>query len=501
MIRKVVILGGGSAGLLAALSVKTKLPLLEVRLILSRAIGVIGVGESSIRDLPNHLHGHLKLDPAAFFKAVDPSYKLGIRFLWGPREEFYYPFSGATTAAVNGMSQYAGFACFDDMNDMDVNAALMRRGLAFARQADGAPLLRDNVAYHLENVHLVSYLEREAVSRGVRITDGIMQRAEPGPEGIAALHMEDGERVTADLFVDASGFRSELLGRVMGEPFLPYNDTLFCDRALASGWDRTDEPILPYTTAESMQCGWCWRIDHPHRINRGYVFSSAFISREDAEAEYRRLNPKAERPVLIHFRSGRHERFWRGNVVAIGNASGFVEPLESTALNMICLQSRLLAGVLCDSAGARPGPLMLESANRLVARQWDAYRDFLAIHYRFNTRIDSAFWDHCRRNTALHGAERIVAFYQENGPTALLEEDVLPRHTSIFGLDGFHTLLLGQKVPHARTATPLSGADRVAWQRHRRNVATVAGKGLTMEESLRIMISPAWKWTPGFYGI
>jgi tryptophan halogenase len=143
---------------------------------------------------------------------------------------------------------------------------------------------------------------------------------------------------------------------------------------------------------------------------------------------------------------------------------------------------------------------MVESANRLAGRQWDAYRDFLAVHYRFNERIDSPFWDHCRRHTALHGAERIVEFYRENGPSALLEEDVLPRHTSIFGLDGFYTLLLGQKVPHAATQ-PLSGPDRVAWQRHRRNVAKVADAGLTMEESLRLIMSPEWTWTPGFYSI
>jgi len=499
MIRTVLILGGGSAGLLAALSLKTKLPALDVRLILSRALGIIGVGEGSIVDLPNHLHGHLKLDPAEFLRAVQPSYKLGIKFLWGPRPEFFYSFSSAVTLQVQGMTRGPGFACMEDMSDMDVNTALMRRGLAFARQGNGAPDLRNNVAYHLENSEFVSYLERQAAARGVEISDGIMRSAEPGPEGIAALHTESGERITADLFVDASGFRSELLGRALGEPFLPYDDTLFCDRALAGGWDRTDERVEPYTTAETMQAGWCWRIDHPHRIMRGYVFSAAFLTPEEAEKEYRRLNPRAGPLRLVKFRTGRCERFWRGNVVGIGNAAGFVEPLEATALNIIAMQSRLLAGILQET-GCRPSPSIIASANRLVAHQWDEIRDFLAIHYRFNTRVDSPFWQHCRTSTELHGAERIVEFYRENGPTVLTQTELLPPDKSIFRLDGFYTLLLGQKVPHDHLI-PLSGPDRVAWQRHRRTAAKTADSGLSMEDSLRIMQSPAWKWTPGFYGI
>src|SRR6185436_5095512 len=155
---------------------------------------------------------------------------------------------------------------------------------------------------------------------------------ELGGEGIAALVAEDGRRITGDLYIDSSGFRSELLGRALQEPFLNYDDALFCDKAVIGGWPRTNEPILPYTTAETMDSGWCWQIEHENFINRGYVYSSAFISDDAAREELLRKNPKvATVPRVVRFRSGRYERSWVGNVVAVGNAAGFVEPLEATA--------------------------------------------------------------------------------------------------------------------------------------------------------------------------
>ncbi len=498
MIRSIVVLGGGSAGLLAALSLKTKLPALQVRLVCSRALGIIGVGEGSIVDLPNHLHGHLKLDPADFHREVQPSYKLGVHFLWGPREEFFYSFSSPVSAILQGMSRPAGMACFEEFSDLDASTALMLRGRAFLPLPNGSPDLRNNVAYHLENEPFVAWLEKHAAARGVVFTDSLVQQVETGEEGITAIHLETGERVTADLYVDASGFRSELLGRALQEPFLSYQDTLFCDRALAGGWDRGDDPIQPYTTAETMQAGWSWRIDHPHRVNRGYVYSSSFLSDEAAGEEFRKRNPQAGNLRLVEFRTGRYGRPWVKNVCGIGNAAGFVEPLEATALNIIAVQCRFLAAVLAET-GRRPGPAMIDSFNRMMNHQWDEIRDFLAVHYRFNTRLDSPFWRHCRAHTALHGAERIVQFYQENGPSILTQAELLPPEMSIFRLDGFYTLLLGQKVPHR--APPLSGPDQIIWQRHRKAMADQAARGLSMEESLRIMQDPRWQWTPGFYHI
>src|SRR6478672_10442271 len=175
-----------------------------------------------------------------------------------------------------------------------------------------------------------------------------MKAAERGPQGIAAIVLEDGQRLTADLYIDASGFRSQLLGQTLEEPFISYSASLFNDRAIVGSWERgPDEPILPYTTAETMDAGWCWGIEHEHEINRGYVYSSNAISDDHARAEFQRKNPKVKiRDRIVKFRTGRYQRAWVDNVMAIGNSCGFVEPLESSALMVVCWQCQTFVELL-----------------------------------------------------------------------------------------------------------------------------------------------------------
>jgi tryptophan halogenase len=498
MIRNVVVLGGGSAGLLAALSLKARLPQLAVRVIFSREIGIIGVGEGSTADLPNHLHGFLGIDPADFHRRARPTWKLGVHFLWGSRPAFDYTFTKTVIGATPGLSRLLGYYAWDEMDSLDLNSALMHEGKAFARLENGAPLIQRNVAYHMENADFVAALKHYAVARGIVFTEGMVASVERGPEGVAALFLESGERIVADLFVDSSGFRSELLGGALEEPFENYDDSLFCDRAVAGGWERTTEPVLPYTIAETMDAGWAWQIEHERHVNRGYVFSSAFLSDDEAEAEFRRKNPKVKKTRVVKFRSGSYRRSWVGNVVALGNSGGFVEPLEATALFVICNAARALAIALADSE-CDPPPTMRDVYNRTVTRMWEEIRDFLAIHYRFNTRLDTPFWQHCRRETALHGAERIVQYYEENGPSTAFACDLLTPETSIFHLEGFYALLLGQKVPH-RCVRPATADEQQILAKLRATHAAHARGGFGVSESLALIRSPQWTWTPGFYG-
>src|SRR4030095_17204289 len=139
-------------------------------------------------------------------------------------------------------------------------------------------------------------------------------------------------------------------------PFVDFSNALFCDRAVIGGWARSTEPILPYTTCETMDAGWCWQIEHEQFINRGYVYGSRFLDEDAARTEFLRKNPKiANEPRVVKFRSGRYARSWVGNVVAIGNASGFVEPLEATALGVINAAAGTLSDVLADTAGGDSG--------------------------------------------------------------------------------------------------------------------------------------------------
>jgi tryptophan halogenase len=494
MIQNVVALGGGSAGLIAALTLKRLLPELRVRVVRSPDIGVIGVGEGTIGSFPSYFFQTLRLKPAQLFAEAQPTWKLGVRFLWGPRSRFFYTFSRQLFHRRPDLPKNNGFYCEQEMENVDLWSALMARDKAFPRGPDNKPMLlnHDYVGFHIENKMLVSYLDARCRGTGVVITDGTVQMVEPGGDGVAALILENGERITADLFVDASGFRSELLARALQEPFRSYERSLFCDRAVVGGWPRTDEIIHPYTTAETMDAGWSWQIEHEHWINRGYVYSSRFLSDEAALAEFLAKNPKvATTPRVVKFRTGRFERNWIGNVVAIGNSSGFVEPLEASALAIIITQSRTLANALIDSS-CDPTPTLVAMCNQFVAQTWDDTRDFIAVHYKFNTRLDTPFWRTCRAEVETCGAAPIVEFFEENGPSAMHEPVVIrPCHT--FGIEGYLAMLVGQRVPYRKRHQPTS-AETQTWRAHLADNVTKAARGFSVQETLAMIRDPAWTW-------
>jgi tryptophan halogenase len=486
MIQSIVVLGAGSAGLIAALTLKRKLPKLEVRVIRSPEIGIIGVGEGTTAAFPRHFFEYLKLNPAEFYQRAEPTWKLGIQFLWGPREAFYYSFGREYADRLPQLSRNNGFYIDKDATWVGKLSAFMAHHKAFPRKPDGMPQFHNQHAFHIENKKLVEALEFWCAKAGVAITDGRMTRAEvvqPGADAtISALHLEDGERVTADLFIDASGFRSELVGKALGEPYRDFSKSLFCDRAVIAGWPRTDEPIKPFTVAETYDAGWTWQIEHEHWINRGYVYASSFIDDETALAEFRAKNPKiANEPRVVKFRSGCYARSWVGNVVGVGNSVGFVEPLEATALQVITVECSTLADTLLDSE-CEPGPAIIKLYNQYNGMQWDEIRDFLAVHYAFNTRLDTPFWQACRADTDLGGAAPIVEFYRENGPSAVASE-ILLRSSNSFGLDGYQAMLVGQAVPHAKPYTPPPAEARF-WREECARMIQQAKNGLTVSQCL-----------------
>ena len=366
MIQNVLILGAGSAGLIAALTLQRKLPRLQVRVLRSREIGVIGVGEGTTPAFPKHIFRELEIPAGRFFPAAQPLWKIGVKFLWGPRGRFDYTFSQQLNSQWSDLSRPNGFYCDAEFRGADLASALMAHDRVFPRQPNGGgPDVQPWYGFHIENRKLVDVLESCAVESGVGIIDGTMNSAERGPAGIAAVHLEDGRRLEADFFIDASGFRSELLGKALEEPFISFDRSLFCDRAVVGGWERTTEPILPYTTAETMDSGWAWQIEHEHHVNRGYVFASQAISDDAAAEEFRRKNPKVPKdPRVVKFRSGFHRRAWVDNVLAVGNACGFVEPLEATALMVVCQQMRNFTTQMED-CGLTPTPTIRQLYNEM----------------------------------------------------------------------------------------------------------------------------------------
>jgi tryptophan halogenase len=240
-----------------------------------------------------------------------------------------------------------------------------------------------------------------------------------------------------------------------------------------------------------MDAGWCWQIEHEDRVNRGYVYSSSFISDEDAEREFRAANPKLAEVRVVRFVTGRYARAWVKNVVAIGNASGFVEPLEATALGVIGTQSRLLAEALID-AGLHTRPTHAAEYNDHHARCWDGIRSFIAVHYKFNTRRDTPFWRACRADTDLAGAARPVAFFQENGPSGYWAPTMFDPFDA-FGAAGYATLLVGMRVSYTGKHTASEG-ERKYMEVRRRGNQELARRAMGVREALDVIRSPRWRW-------
>jgi tryptophan halogenase len=249
----------------------------------------------------------------------------------------------------------------------------------------------------------------------VKIIDDTVIEVLQDERGVSELKLKSGADCKADMYVDSSGFVSLLLGKTFNEPFVSFKKALFCDKAVVGGWKRIDEPIKPYTIAETMQYGWAWQIEHEHRINRGYVYCSSFVSDEEAEREFRAKNPKIEKTRIVKFVAGAYARGWVKNVIGIGNAYGFVEPLEATSLATICVQ----ASILVETLGTFDG-MVTETAKDLYNnrgwKMWNSNLDFLAVHYKFNRRFDNPFWRECWEKTDIGAAGKSSSTIRRTGP-------------------------------------------------------------------------------------
>jgi tryptophan 7-halogenase len=491
-VHRVIVLGGGSAGFLAAIALKTKLPDLSVTVIRSKELGIIGVGEGSTVPLYQFIHGYLGISFKRFMQIAQPTWKLGLKFIWGTRPHFFYTFGPGLEVLAEGTLKPVGSFCDAEMDYSDNVSALMAHDRVFPRGPNGAPLFHSALSYHFENEKLVSFLEQLAAVKGVDVIEDMVQEVGRDPNGIANLRLASRGLISADLYVDCSGFRSLLLGQTLSEPFVSFKSSLFCDRAVVGGWDRAGEPVHPYTTCETMNSGWCWQIEHEKRINRGYVYCSDFINDEQAEAQFRAAAPKAGASRVVRFISGRYQRAWVDNVVAIGNAGGFVEPLEATSLGVIAMQSQMLVGALGEG-DRRILPSQVRQFNRYHERTWDAIRGFLAVHYKFNDKLNTPFWSECREKTDLAAAEPIVQHYLDSGPGGFWERTLFDP-VDQFRMAGYAALLVGQKVPHRETQRPNEQEMR-QWESLCRRHKQLAFDAMTIPEALAVMRSPRFTWT------
>jgi tryptophan halogenase len=484
-IRRVGVIGGGTAGYLTALALRAQMPWLDVTLVESSKIPIIGVGEATTPPLTQFLHHYLGIDPVDFQRKVRPAWKLGIRFDWGRNPAgFMAPFDwGHNSVGLLGSQAFQG----------DPNAGTL---LSLFMLADRTPVFRlasgeylsmlDALpfAYHLENRSFVRYLTDVAAERGVRHIDAEISHVElQGEEWVRSLSTTDGRNLEFDLYIDCTGFRSLLLGKTLGTKYISYSSSLFNDTAL-TGHAPQGETMGPYTRATTMNAGWCWTIPVPEENHVGYVHSSAFLSEDAAAAELERTHPGVTNVKTVRFRVGRHEKAWRGNVIAMGNAYGFVEPLESSALLML-LFTNLAMIPLLPTSWKRPNASAV--FNELTARRWDDLRSFLAIHFRFNSRLDTDYWREVRATTDVSGIQPILDVY-ENGAPMQLRDGITRRvlraaAPTFFELEGVDWILLGQGVPCELLTTR---EPEAAWRRRKAAADVLVRRGLPQREALEV---------------
>lgn len=451
-IRRIGIVGGGTAGWMVASAFAKVLGARgpdapEITLIESEAIGTVGVGEATIPPIVlfNRLLG---VDEDAFVRETGGTYKLGIEFVdWlRPGHRYLHSF-GLFGADMNGVSfthywlraDRRGRAGPRDLYNAEAQAARAGR---FARTPPDAPptLPRINYAYQFDAGLYAAFLRRFAEGMGVLRIEGRIGDVERAGDGVAAVRLDDGRRIEADLWIDCSGFRGLLIEEALDAGYEDWSRWLPANRAVAAASAR-DETPAPYTQATALGAGWRWRIPLQHRTGNGIVFPDAFMGEQEAIDELAATLGDAieAEPRVLRFTTGRRRRAWVGNVVAVGLAAGFLEPLESTSIHLVqAAIAKLLA--LFPQTGSEPK--LAARFNREMDGLMDGIRDFLLAHYVLTEREDTPFWRHCRALPLPDSlADKLDAFRRRG--------EVLPGPQELFREVNWFSVLHGQGVTPA----------------------------------------------------
>jgi tryptophan 7-halogenase len=399
-IRSIVIVGGGSAGWMAAAAIANATQgKLRIEVVESEAIGVVGVGEATIPPI-KLFNQQLGIEENEFVRETHGSFKLGIQFIdWSRKgHSYFHPFgTHARDFDQLPLHQYwlkarrAGDQTPFDEYSMAWQIARLNR---FSPPAQDRRLVQStfDYAYHFDTILYGRFLRRRAEAQGVLRTEGkVVEVRRNGETGaVETLVLEDGRTVGGDFFVDCTGFFGLLIEQTLKTGYEDWTRWLPCDRAVAVPCESGGE-FTPYTRSTAREAGWQWRIPLQHRTGNGYVYASRFIS-DDAATQTLMANldgkPLAE-PRMIRFVTGRRKQFWNGNVVALGLAAGFMEPLESTSLHLI--QSGI-SRFLALFPDGKNDALNAQEFNRLTVEEYERIRDFLVLHYTATTRDDAELW-------------------------------------------------------------------------------------------------------------
>jgi tryptophan halogenase len=437
-VKRVVIAGGGTAGWTVAAALAQQLgPLLDITLVESDEIGTVGVGEATIPTFRS-FHSLLGVEEREFMRATQASFKLGISFENWDRlgDRYIHPFGdvGKSTWMADFhhmwlMGKARGFAG-------DLGGYCFEHQAAAAGKFAVSEKSPINYAYHLDAGLYARFLRGKFEPKGVKRIEGRIERVEQDGENglVTALVLENGERVSGDLFVDCTGFRGLLIEQTLAAGYEDWRHWLQTDSALAVQTESTGN-IPPYTRSMARSAGWQWRIPLQSRVGNGLVYCSGHQPEEQARAELL-SNLEGEpltEPRLIRYVTGRRRKTWDKNVVAIGLSSGFLEPLESTSIHLIQIGAMRLIqlfpfGGEFDALAA--------CYNERMRYDFEHVRDFIILHYKLTNRDDTPFWRACRDMDIPDSLADRIALFADSGHIQLEAEELFRTASWLFVMVG-----------------------------------------------------------------
>lgn len=393
----------------------------NVRLVESDEIGIVGVGEATLPHMKN-FNDIVGIDEAEMIRRTKATFKLGIEFRdWGFQGSSYiHPFGihGASETTL-GFHQkwlralHAGHAF--NLEDFSFAIAASRQNrFDFPAGKSGSISSTYSYAYHFDASLYAAFLREFVEARGVERIEGKVRDVAKSDNGdIQSLTLESGEVIAGDFFIDCSGFRSLLLGDALEVDWEDWSQWLPCDRAWAVPCASAGE-LTPYTRSTAREAGWQWRIPLQHRTGNGHVFSTAFTSEEKArETLLANLDGEAlGEPRLLRFQAGRRRTSWHRNCLALGLASGFLEPLESTSIYLVQIA---LMHLLPLFPGREVEPALIGEYNRKMDVEYERIRDFLILHYHLTSRDDSEMWRYCRAMDVPDSLKQKIGLFRQRG--------------------------------------------------------------------------------------
>lgn len=423
-IKNIVVVGGGTAGWMAAATfIKLLGDAVRVTLVESDEIATVGVGEATIPAIRT-FNRMLGIDEADFLRATHGTYKLGIEFKnWAREGDSYIHAFGSHIGVGLGSLPFHHYwlraqsdGAAGSLWDYSINAVAAKQNkFSTIEKVMDTKLSGMFYAYHFDASLFAKYLRNYSEKLGVNRVEGKITRVDLNPDSgfIKSVVLENQTEVNGDLFIDCSGFRGLLIEGALQTGYEDWTHWLPCDRAVAVPCESV-APLTPYTRSTAHSAGWQWRIPLQHRTGNGHVYSSQYISDDEAASILVKNvdgNLLAE-PRFLKFTTGMRKKIWNKNCVAIGLASGFMEPLESTSIHLVqAALVKLIDFFPADDFSAAD----IDEYNRQMRYEYENIRNFIILHYHANEKSDEAFWQYCRNMPVPEGLTQKIALFKSHG--------------------------------------------------------------------------------------